>query len=285
MNQRWEFFHASAKREDTALLAPGKIVSPQEEEEKEEKKGFFVWQPIYSVPLGIAFAVPAIHYEWYIFNEETQLAACFIAFVAVIYKNFGGTIYDALEEDGRRILEEQNKVEDQVIAILQEQRDDIAAQANVVQDAKDVYALKVETYEKLNAVGKIKPLHEFKAQVEKILTLVEHEEKNMIEKQKVSLMEEATLAVTNQLLTNKKLQKQCLDNAIAQLKGEKTTSDPVKDTYVQFFKWKAGEAGKMDAAAETMANREAILTKMNAVAANEGFFFKFGADGKPVMNA
>jgi hypothetical protein len=36
-----------------------------------EKQGF--WDPIYAIPVGIAFAVPAINYEWYLVNEETQV--------------------------------------------------------------------------------------------------------------------------------------------------------------------------------------------------------------------
>ena len=32
-----------------------------------------LWDPLYALPLGIALAVPAIHYEWYLVNEETQV--------------------------------------------------------------------------------------------------------------------------------------------------------------------------------------------------------------------
>ena len=65
-------FHVSDKREDPAAAAAvpapagaGAAAVP------EEKKGW--WEPIYSVPLGIAVAVPALHYEWLLITEETQV--------------------------------------------------------------------------------------------------------------------------------------------------------------------------------------------------------------------
>lgn len=267
-------FHATTKREDeVATPAP------------ETPPAASSWDPIYSVPLGIAFAVPAINYEWYLVNEETQLAACFIAFTAIVYKQFGGTIYDMLEEDGKRIVEEHNKAEDQILSILKEKHDDVVGQATIVQDAKDIMALKVATYEKLNAAGQIKPKHDFKAQIEKILAVLQAEEASSVEKAKVALMEEATAAVTQKLLSTKSLQKACLDDAIKKLKGSGGGADPVKATYLDFFKSKAAEAKKVDEKAELAANRASIITKMNAVAANEGFFFEFDSSGKPKMLA
>jgi hypothetical protein len=62
-------FHVSDKREDPAAAAvpapAGAAAVP------EEKKGW--WEPIYLVPLGIAVAVPALHYEWLLITEETQV--------------------------------------------------------------------------------------------------------------------------------------------------------------------------------------------------------------------
>lgn len=236
---------------------------------------------MYSIPLGIAFAVPAINYEWYLVNEETQLAACMIAFTMVVYKQFGGVIQSALEEDGKKILEDHNKAEDYVINILEEKRNDIVMQENIVQDAKDVLALKIETYDILSEVGKLKPQHEFRAQIERALSLIETEEKSMIEKGKVSLMKEATAEVSEKLLTDKALQKKSLDSAIAQLTGKKGGADVVKEAYLEFFK--AKKASKVDEVAESKIARENIVTRVNAIAANEGFFFRFDADGKPVM--
>lgn len=241
------------------------------------------WDPIYAVPIGIAFAVPAVSYEWYLVNEETQLAACMIMFSALVYKNFGPMLGTMLEEDGKRITEDANKVEDAILSTLKEKKNDLLMMQNIVQDAQDIHTLKEETYVKYNAAGKIKPLHEFKAQMERVLHMVAAEEAAVTEKTKTALMEEATIAVTNELLTNKDLQKVSLDNAIAQLKGTKPGVDPVKQTYLQFFQWKASEAKKIDATAETLAAREALVKKINAIASNEKFFFQLEPDGKPKM--
>lgn len=264
-------FHATSRRDETA-----------KEVATTEPSGSG-WDPMYNIPLGIAFAVPAIKYEWYLVNEETQLAACMIAFTMIIYKQFGGVIQASLEEDGKKILEEHNKAEDYVINILEEKRNDIVMQENIVQDAKDVLALKMETYEILNEVGKLKPQHEFKAQVERALSIIETEELSMVEKAKISLMKEATEAVTKKLLTDKALQKKSLDSAIAQLTGKKGGTDVVKEAYLDFFK--AKKSLNVDEAAETKAARENIVTRLNAIAASEGFFFRFDADGKPTMVA
>jgi Mitochondrial ATP synthase B chain precursor (ATP-synt_B) len=266
----------SSKREEEAKPATPPAVT-------EPAKGW--WDPIYAVPLGIAFAVPAVHYEWYLVTEETQLAACFIMFTALIYKNFGATFGAILEEDGKRIIEDANKIEDSILTMLKSKKEDLMMMENIVQDAKDIHTLKEETYVKLNSAGKIKPLHEFKTQMERVLNMIAAEEAAIVEKKKAELMKEATIAVTNELLTNKELQKVSLENAIAQLKGEKPGEDPVKKTYLQFFQWKSAEAKKMDPAAETKVAREALLKKINATAANEKFFFRFDSNGKPEMVA
>jgi Mitochondrial ATP synthase B chain precursor (ATP-synt_B) len=279
-------FHASSRTEEE-----NKKVEPVAEE---APKG--LWDPIYALPLGIAFAVPAIHYEWYLVNEETQLLACFCAFAAIVYKQFGGVIKDALEADGKRILKEHNAAEEEIIQILDNFITEMKSQDTIVQDIEDIKALKKQTYEKLNAAGKIKPLYDFKHQMEKLLNIIAAEEANMQEAGKSKMMVEATAAVQAQFATDKKLQKAALTNAIAMLKsgggggGAKTAGaaavgpDPVKASYLQFFAAKKLAAAKVDAKAEALAARQAILTKLNAAAKNEKMFLEFDtATGKPKM--
>jgi hypothetical protein len=52
-------FHASAPRSKEEETAPAPAKSS--------------WEPIYGLPVGIAVAIPAIHYEWLLINEETQV--------------------------------------------------------------------------------------------------------------------------------------------------------------------------------------------------------------------
>jgi hypothetical protein len=264
-------FHASLQREKEQTEA---VV-------EEPKEGW--WKPIYSVPIGIAAAIPVLQYEWYLVNEETQLMACFMMFTAVVYKNFGGAIHDMLSEDGKQIMKEHNIAEDEIIQLLKDKVEDIKFQSRIVQDAEDVHALKLQTFEKLNAAGKIKPLYEFKAQMEKLLAVVEVEETNLREKAKQSLMEDATAAVSKAFGTSADLKKQSLANSIAILKGTKASADPVKAAYLKFFQDKAAASKNIDVAAEAKEAREIIVTKLNAVAGNDGFFFEFDNEGKPKM--
>ena len=46
---------------------------PRAKEEEAAPVATSSWDPLYALPLGIALAVPAIQYEWYIVNEETQV--------------------------------------------------------------------------------------------------------------------------------------------------------------------------------------------------------------------
>jgi len=212
-----------------------------------------------------------------------QLAACFIAFTTIVYKQFGGVIREALEEDGKRILAEHNKIEDEVIDILKKKIEDVRMQEHIVKDAEDIKALKIQTYEKLNAAGKIKPQYDFKHQIERMLAMMETEEASMTEKAKIAMMEEATKAVAREFSSGKDLKKRALENAVAQLKGTKAGTDPVKAAYLSFFKAKAAAAKKIDPAVETREARAAMVAKMNAIAKNEGFYFEFDANGKPKM--
>lgn len=267
-------FHVSFRREEES--------KPEVAVEKVEEGS---WTPLYGVSLGIALAVPAIQYEWYLVNEETQLAACFICFCGVVYKQFGGVIYEALEEDGKRVLAETNAAEDSVIRDLDTAIKDIESQAGIVEDLEGVKQLKIETYEKLNAVGKVKPSYNFKAQVEKLLTVIESEEASSQEKGKMALMEEATAAVTEAFATNKELKKQTLANAVAMLKGTKTGADPVKEAYLKFFADKKKAAESLNEADEAKESREAMIAKLNAVAKNDKFYFEFDGAGVPKMVA
>jgi membrane protease subunit (stomatin/prohibitin family) len=170
-------------------------------------------------------------------------------------------------------------------------------QSRVVQDAEDVKALKLATYGKLGAAGKVKPLYDFRSQMERMLSLVEAEEASLKEKAKHALMDEATAAVTARFASSADLKKSSLAGAIAALKGTAAGGkgapaaaaggpDVVQAAYIQFFKDKQKAAQKIDEAAEAAAARRAIVTKLNAVATNEGFLFDFDpATGAPRMAA
>merc|ERR1712127_25132 len=152
-----------------------------------------------------------------------------------------------------------------------------------VDDFNSINEIRAATYEKLNAAGAIKPQHDFKAQVERMLTMIAAEEASVTEKTKMALMSEATATVTEKFSSDKALKKAALDSAISQIKGGKAGADPVQAAFIQFFKDKASAAKASKDDSEEKEQREAMIAKMNSVAKNEGFFFEIDASGKPAM--
>jgi hypothetical protein len=270
---------------------------------------------LYAIPIGVAFAVPAIEFEWFVFNEETlvrqqtffprlkpvgetlvrlilircvalslQLASTFLAFCVVAYNQGGDLLSNAMKDEAKAMLKQQNDAEDKVIAKLEETVEYMKLTENIVEDYQNVLDLTTESYAKLNAAGKIKPQHELKGQVEKILTLIAAEEHNAYDKAKNSLMSEATASVTAEFATSKDLQKAGLDAALAKLTGKASGIDPVQAAYLSFFKKKSAAAQTGDDAAEAKAARKAMIAKLNATCDNESMFFRLDAEtGKPKM--
>jgi Mitochondrial ATP synthase B chain precursor (ATP-synt_B) len=264
--------------------------SRQEEEAKDvepvKKGGLFGTglSNMYALPIGLVAAVPAIKFEWYVVNEETQLLAVFIAFCVTFYTQAGGAIEKTLQESGDAILKEQQEAEEKVIEALEQKLEFLKVGSNMVSDFETTYKMREEAYANLNAAGKIKPHHDFKAQVERILSMISQEEFNLSEKAKTNLMNEATVAVTAQFETSKELKKAALDAAINKIKGvSKPGDDPVQAAFIQFFQDKGAAAAKADNTAEASAQRAALVAKLNALAANENFFFRFDETGQPKM--
>lgn len=266
-------FHASARREEeaapaeTAVAPAGGLFGT----------GLSEW---FALPIGVAAAVPILKLDWYVVNEETQLLAVFLAFCVTLYTQGGDVIYKALDEKAVNLLKEHTAAEDKVIEALEQKLVFLNANQNMVNDFQAINELREGAYAKLNAAGAVKPHHDLKAQVERIIGMIAAEEASVTEKMKTSLMTEATASVTEKFASDKALKKSALDAAIDALKGGKG-SDPVATAFVQFFKDKAGAAKKSGDGGEEAAQREALVAKMNGVAKNEGFFFKFDASGKP----
>jgi len=269
-------FHASARREDD-----GKSASlPEQSKGGLFGTGLSEW---YALPIGLTAAVPLIQFDWYVINEETQLLAVFLAFCVTLYTQGGDAIYKALDEKAVNLLKEHNEAEDKVIAALEHKLEYLKANQNMVNDFEAINTIRATTYEKLNAAGAIKPQHDFKAQIERMLNMIAQEEASVTEKTKTALMNEATASVTERFTSDKVLKKAALDAAIAKIKGGKAGGDPVQAAFIQFFKDKAAAVAASKDDSEEKAQRAAMIAKMNSVAKNEGFFFEFDAQGTPKM--
>jgi hypothetical protein len=256
--------------------------------------------PLYAFPIGVAAAVPILQFQWFVPNEETLLASTFVAFCVVAYTQGGQLIANSFQEEANSILKAQNDAEDQVIAKLQESVHYMKLTENIVSDYQGVYDLTEASYAKLNEAGKIKPQHDLKAQIEKMLTLIANEERSSYEKAKVSLMAEATQVVMKNFLTDPTLKKAALSSAIAKLTGKADGSksaaaaaatataggpDPVQKAFVDFFKEKAKTAKATDDGSEEKAARLAMVSKMNAIASAENMLFRLDeTTGKPMLS-
>jgi len=268
-------FHASAPRDEEA-----KETAPAP-----SKGGLFGTglSEYFAIPIGMTAAVPLLKLDLYVVNEETQLAAVFLAFCVALWSQGGEAIYNSLDEKAKALLKEHNEAEDKVISALEQKLDFLKANQNMVNDFEAINAIRSDSFEKLNAAGVIKPKHDFKAQVERILNLIAQEEANVTEKTKIAIMQEATATVTEAFATDKKLKKAALDAAIAQIKGGAAGTDPVIAEFSNFLKRKAEAASKVDAGAEEAQQRAALLAKMSAVAKSENMMFDIDASGKFIM--
>lgn len=238
----------------------------------------------YALPIGIAAAIPAIKFEWYVINEETQLAAVFIAFCVALYSSGGDAIYKFLDERAQTILKDHNKSEDKVISALQLKLDFLKANQSMVEDFENINIIREQAYTNLSVAGAIKPKHDLRSQIERVLNMIAAEEASLKEKTKIALMDEAIGIVKTKFVKSKQLKKSALNAAIATIRGEKATGvDPVQISFVNFFKEKAIAASKADDEAEEVSQRGALMAKINTVCKTEGYFFEFNASGKPEM--
>jgi hypothetical protein len=272
-------FHASAPRDEEA-----KETAPVESKGGLFGTGLSEW---FALPIGITAAVPILKMDLYVVNEETQLAAVFVAFCVAFWTQGGDAVHNALDERAKTLLKDHNEAEDKVIAALEQKLDFLKANQNMVNDFEAINEIREASYAKLNAAGAIKPQHDFKMQMERVLNMIAQEEASATEKTKMAIMAEATAHVTQQFTTSKDLKKAALDAAIAQIKGtaKEGTVNPVRAQFSMFLKEKADAASKIVGNEEEQAQRAAMIAKMSAIAKTEKMFFDFDASGKPMMKA
>jgi hypothetical protein len=84
-------------------------------------------------PVGLALAIPMTT-GMYVFNEESQLACCFILFCSSVYKYGGDMIGSFFDAKAEALLKEHNALEDANIKGAQEALDAHKAQLNLVGD-------------------------------------------------------------------------------------------------------------------------------------------------------
>jgi len=79
-HQQAQFYHSSRKQEDEAAAASKAV----DKKEGGDESGKSFWDPVYAIPLGITVAVPALHYEWVLVNEETQVTYLYARVLEIV---------------------------------------------------------------------------------------------------------------------------------------------------------------------------------------------------------
>lgn len=246
-------------------------------EEKKEEGGFLSnLSPLYAIPTGIILGIPIIQNEVLILNEETQLVACFAAFVITAYTKGGDAIGASLDDKAAAIQKEHNLIEDSQIEAVQAVIDGHKARLTLHDDLKSISdhskAMLVKASE---AYGK-KLSHARRDDVERQLAAVYAKETQSIDRLSGDLTSAATASVRASFAADEKAQKAALDNAVATLQGKAAGADPVQGLFQGFFKDFAAERtkamkGETTLSAETL---QAVQDEVEALAKKEGLVGK-----------
>lgn len=97
-----------------------------------EQAGLTDWK--ISAPIIGALAIPAISNHFYVLNEESQLACCFLLFCTASYKFGGEMIASYFDERAAAILGEHNAVEDANLNLAKETLETHKAMLNIHED-------------------------------------------------------------------------------------------------------------------------------------------------------
>merc|ERR1719183_1589919 len=143
------------------------------DDKKEESGGFFSnLSPLYAIPTGIILGIPIIQNEVLILNEETQLVACFAAFVITAYTKGGDAIAASLDEKAAAIQREHNLIEDAQINAVQAVIDGHKKRLTLAADLESLAAQTEATVKAANAAAGHKLRHVKRDDVERQLTAV-----------------------------------------------------------------------------------------------------------------
>mgnify|MGYP000105839977 CR=1 FL=1 len=211
--------------------------APAATEEKKEDGGFLAnLSPLYAIPTGIILGIPIIQNEVLILNEETQLVACFAAFVITAYTKGGDAIAASLNEKAQAIQKEHNLIEDAQIEAVQSVIDGHKKRLTLASDLEAINATSESIAVLANKAYGEKLRHVKTDDVERQLNAIYTKEQQSLDRLTGDLSSAATSAVRASFANDQKAQQVALDNAIAQLQGKEVKSDPIQKAFSTFFK-------------------------------------------------
>ena len=226
----------------SSLISHFSSVAPTEEKKEE---GFFDnLSPLYAIPTGIILGIPIIQNEVLILNEESQLVACFAAFVITAYTKGGDAIAASLDAKADAIQAEHNLIEDANIEAVQAVIDGHKKRLTLAKDLADIDAASSAILKTASVASSNKFRHAFRDMVDTRLSQIATKEKNMLDKAGKELAENATATVRAQFSASKEAKGEALVNAIAVLQGKANKSDPVQGLFSRYFKNYSAEKTK-----------------------------------------
>jgi hypothetical protein len=239
------------------------------------------------LPIGFLAAIPLLHNQVFILNEETQLLGCFMVFVGTMYTQAGDMIGKALDAKSKAVIAEHNAQEEVAISAVKAVLAAHQKKLTLVEDMKMVYSFQSEVLSTLAKAKSMELQYVVRADVVKKLDFLVQKEESAKTAQQAMLVSKATAAVEAAFSSNKKLQGAALNVALATLADpSKKPLDVVGKVYGNYFSAynKAILASKeeMEAPAEVLeaANAEVLAFRKrmgnpNMVISAEDFPKKF----------
>lgn len=242
--------------------------------------------PLYAIPVGITFGIPIIHNEVLILNAETQLVACFAAFVITAYTQGGDAIAKNLDAKAQAMMEEHNKIEDANISAVQAVIDAHKKRLNLLEDLESIAAESKACVSKLEAAKSSELKFAMRDDIESKLINMASREEMILQKISSQLTSNAKAQVTAQFKASDKAKASSLDAALAALNGKPSSTNPVKELYTNYFKdytkYLTTNAGKVvNLTAEQTAH---VNEEIKAIQKKEGLEgVKYVFDGKATI--
>jgi len=201
-----------------------------------ESRGFLSdWRV--QLPIGFLAAIPLLHNQIFILNEETQLLGCFMVFVGTMYTQAGDLIGKALDAKGQAVIAEHNAQEQVNIAAVYAVIAAHEKNLTLVQDMQSILTLQVELMETLDKAKMMEYQHTVRNDVVKKLDYFAAKEDQFRASVQSILVAKATASVEESFKTVKTLQDNALAMAMATIADPtKVQPDAVAPVYADFFK-------------------------------------------------
>jgi len=234
--------------------------------------------PLIAGPIGLACAIPALQNGFYVLNEESQLACCFLLFCTSVYKFGGSAISNFFDEKAAAILAEHNAIEDANLKLAKETLEAHKNQLSILEDVSSIQEAHQGVLETSRKVAELKLRHEMRDLFVKNLEGISELESLYDSK----LQDNMVASAYNNVLADvekggKSLKDAAFTNALNALNGQASENDVISDLYKKHIKTfaenvKSFEGKEVELTAEEQAELQSGLDSyMRKYFENAGF--------------